>query len=136
MLIAFIKFLHMLLTLSLCGAIIYAIVLVTAKKFALNNIYQQQKIYTLNWLVLGLGLLAILTGTLLVYPKNFTFHTVWIQSAYLLVTLFLCIIGLLLSLARRQYQVAKPIWLIVYLILGSILFIAIHDAVTKAPLLS
>jgi hypothetical protein len=135
-LVALIKCLHLLLTLSLIAAILYCVMLVTAKKFALNNAGHQQKIYHTNRTILGLAALAVLTGTLLVYPRHFTFHTLWIQTAYVLVGLFISIVVWLIWVAKKQYVLAPRTWLMMYLLLALILVIAIHDAVTKTSLVS
>lgn len=84
--------------------------------------------------MLGLALLALLTGTLLVYPKHFTFHTPWIQAAYLFVALFcLAIIGLI-YLKKKQTSVS---WVINlgYFVLVIVLMLVVHDAVTKITFL-
>jgi hypothetical protein len=136
LLVALIKCLHLVLTLSLIAAIIYCVMLVTAKKFALNNTYHQHKIHRMNRTILGLAALAVLTGTLLVYPRHFTFHTLWIQTGYVLVGLFISMVALLIWVAKKKYTLAPHTWLMMYLFLALLLVIAIHDAVTKTSLVS
>ncbi|MES2219296.1 MAG: hypothetical protein V4501_12910 [Pseudomonadota bacterium] len=136
MVINLLKFVHMLLILSLTGATMYCLVLVASQKFALTPTYIENKIYLLNRIILWTATFAILTGTLLVYPKNFTFHTEWIQAAYGLAALFTSTLGLLIWLAKKGHQQSKWLWLLAYLFLAVILVIAIHDAVTKTTLLS
>ncbi len=84
-----------------------------------------------------LGLLG-LSGSLLVHPRHFTFHTPWILAAY-----FLVFIGaILIQYPYRQYKIlgtrnlplsSSFLWLERgTLILSFVLFIGIiHDAVTK-----
>src|SRR3989344_3989385 len=110
--IHFIKFIHILCVLGLLGGTTYSLVAVT---FRLNKIF---------FLLAGL---AILTGTLLIYPTHFTLHTPWIIAAYLLT--FAYILGVRLSLFLK-----KPSRLI-YFILMMILILIVHDAVTKSTLL-
>ncbi len=112
MLINFLKFFHVLFALSLLGSVIYCI--------ALANSYQYKNI---NKFMLWISLFAVLTGTLLVYPKHFTFHTPWIEAAYILTFVFSLGV-LLLTLLKRNF-------LFVYFLLGIILIFIIHDAVTK-----
>jgi uncharacterized membrane protein SirB2 len=78
--------------------------------------------------MLYFSLFAILTGTLLVYPKHFTFHTPWIQAAYLLVTIF----SLGILTLQKKNKIPRLIKLFSYLILIVILIGVIHDAVTKS----
>jgi cell division protein FtsW (lipid II flippase) len=135
MLIALLKFLHMLFTLGLSGAIIYCIILVSSRKFALNNPYHHHKIYFINRALMWLMTFTILTGTLLIYPKHFTFHTPWIQAAYTLVLVFSMIVGLLIVLAKKNSQQKRWLWLLAYMLLAVILIGIIRDAVTKTTLL-
>jgi hypothetical protein len=120
----------------LLGSIVYCITLVTQKKFVLDTGNHQQKIHIMNRYIQWLALLAILTGTLLVYPRHFTFHTPWIQTAYALVILFAGSVGLLAWLAKKHYVKSRWVWLVMYLFLGSILVIAVHDAVTKTSFIT
>lgn len=135
MLIALLKFLHLLLTLGLTSAVVYCVFLVATKKFALNNSYHHKRIHLLNRAMMWLATFAILTGTLLVYPKHFTFHTVWVQTAYTLVLLFTLVLGLLMMLAKKNDRQTRWLWLLAYLLLAVILVNLIHDAVTKTTLL-
>jgi drug/metabolite transporter (DMT)-like permease len=128
-----VKFLHLLFVLSLAGIIVYCLSVVSTKKFVLNPAYQKIKIHHLNRYLLLLAAGALCTGTLLVYPKHFTYHTSWIQTAYALLALFAGILLILLSIKQRF---ARSIWLMIYLLLALILITAIHDAVTKIPLIN
>lgn len=110
--IYFIKFIHILCALGLLGGTTYSLVAVTRQ---LNKIF-----------LLAAGL-AILTGTILIYPTHFTFHTPWIIAAYLLT--FAYILGIRLSLFLK-----KPTRLL-YFILIMVLILIVHDAVTKTTLL-
>src|SRR5437762_1129139 len=100
MIIDILKWLHLLLTLSLLGSTCFCLVLVSRKQF--DNIHK------LNRLMLWLLLFALLTGTLLVYPKHFTFHTPWIQSAFILVFLFGTLLSLLMPLQKKYHW--RTLW--------------------------
>ncbi len=127
MLIDIVKFIHLLLTLSLLGSTFFCLILISFKK-------QDERVVRLNRLMLWLLLLTLLTGSLLVYPKHFTFKTPWIDAAYLLVFLFGGLISLLLTLKRKKYY-WKPLWCVSYVLLIVVLIGIIHDAVTKTTFL-
>jgi hypothetical protein len=129
--IHFLKFLHVLFFLGIFGITIYCAVLVFSKKIALthsNNILTR-----LSKLLLLLCFLALLTGTFLVYPTHFTFHTPWIQAAYLFTLLFSLIIIIVFLL--RKKPLPRKFMLVIYLVLVLILTGIIHDAVTKTTVL-
>ena len=128
-----IKFLHLLCVLSLAGIIVYCLSVVSAKKFAINPAHQQIKIQHLNRYLLLLATGALATGTLLVYPKHFTYHTIWIQTAYALLALF---VGVLLVMLGMRQGFTRGGWRVIYVLLALILITAIHDAVTKIPLIN
>lgn len=123
MLIDLIKFIHLLITLGLLGLTFHC---VTAKG-TLN-------LKRINVTLLSLSVLAIATGTLLVYPKHFTFHTPWIQAAYVLVVGFCLCIGSMVFF-NRKICVPKNLLRGIYLILFTLLVLVIHDAVTKTTFL-
>lgn len=128
MLIYFIKFIHILCVLGLLGTAIYNALLLSPKKIVMNN-SAGYPAYFLNKSMLILALLSMLTGTLLVYPKHFTFHTHWVQAAYLLLLFFgFGVVGL-----NWLHKKQKSVWTksLVCLILIALLFFIIHDAVTK-----
>jgi hypothetical protein len=112
MLIHLTKFIHVLLALSL---------LITTFFCLASNSIKNHK------LILILSLVAAITGTLLVYPAHFTFHTPWIKAAYVLLGIFTLVI---LGLMRFKL---KKITLII--LLAILLIFIIHDAVTKTTLL-
>lgn len=85
--------------------------------------------------MMWLATFTIVTGTLLIYPKHFTFHTQWIQTAYVLVLLFTLVLGMLIMLAKRNEKQSRWLWFIAYLMMAVILVNLIHDAVTKTTLL-
>jgi len=120
-----IKFIHLLLTLSLLGSTFFCLILIY---FQQNDLIKR-----LNRIMLWLLVFAVLTGTLLVYPKHYTFHTNWIQAAYILVFLF----GTLLSLLAVFRKKRPWRWLsgISYFFLIILLIVIIHDAVTKTTFL-
>jgi hypothetical protein len=131
MLVNIIKLIHLLFALSLLGLTTYLSLLVATTNFSLGNAVLYQKILRLNKHLLIFAFCAMLTGTLLVYPKNFSFHTPWIQAAYLFVTIFsVGILGLIW--AKKTFVLQhRGMWFCSYLALLMILLIVVHDAVTK-----
>lgn len=132
MLTDFLKFIHLLLTLGLLGSAICCLILTSLQKFA-PDFARAHTLTILNRTILWLLVLATATGTLLVYPKHFTFHTPWIQAAYVLV--FLC--GTLVSLLlvyQKKYQ-WRWLWRISYFFLFVLLIIVAHDATSKTTFL-
>lgn len=127
MLVNIIKFIHLLCVIGLLGGVILCITSMRSKAF--NN---SISLSTVNKTLVWLGILALLTGTLLVHPKNFTFHTPWIQAAYLLLAGF--ILGILFikrySL-RQKSKLGRFTTQLLYLILSIVLILIMHDAVTK-----
>lgn len=122
--INFIKFIHLLFALGLLGLVMRNAILTGPKR----QEYRFEKI------MLVLALCALLTGTLLVYPKNFTFHTPWIQAAYTLVSIFCLIIFGNISFKKNNLH---PHWImnVSYSLLMILLVFVVHDAVTKTTLL-
>lgn len=131
MTIYFLKFIHVLVALSLLGLAVYCMTLTASRKYAMANAYQQHKILRLHRLMLLIVALAMLTGTFLVYPKNFTFHTPWIRAAYLLSLIFAAGILLLTFLKKKTKTPQRLAWLFFYFMLSLILIGIVHDAVTK-----
>lgn len=125
MLTYFIKFLHVFIALGLLG--------LTVVCFALAGPHNLNKILRINKILLILTPFALITGTLLVYPKQYTFHTPWIMAAYGLLGVFCSAIILALFL---QEKIAKRwVWKIIYFLLLGILTMIVHDAVTKTSFL-
>ena len=134
MLINFLKFFHILLTLGLIGSTFYCLLLITNKKFFSAPLAKTTITLTqLNKIILTLLFFAVLTGTFLVYPKNFTFHTPWIQAAYLFVFIFG--VGIFSLIIQRNKLTKVLLWRATYLFLILILIGITHDAVTKSSLL-
>ena len=127
MLTDFLKFIHLLLTLSLLGSAVCCLILASLQKNSLNTLT------TLNRTMLWLLVFTVITGTLLVYPKHFNFHTPWIQAAYVLVFLCGTLISLLLA-CRKKYQ-GRWLWGMSYLFLLGLLVIVVHDAASKTTFL-
>jgi cytochrome bd-type quinol oxidase subunit 2 len=122
-----IKFIHLLCTLSLLGGTLFCFATAGKYKSIASPLFHKIILYTC--------IAALLTGTLLVYPKHFTFHTPWIQAAYLLVFLYATIIILLNKFRDSSiYQYRIPI-LGTYFSLIILLILVIHDAVTKITFL-
>lgn len=129
MLTNIIKFIHLLLTLGLLGSTVFCIVLIGTKKLTSSRFYQSCKI------ILLLALLVAFTGTLLVHPRHFTFHTPWIQAAYLLIISFIISILLLMHVRKKQVEINHWPWQLAYCGLVILLITIIHDAVTKTTFL-
>jgi uncharacterized membrane protein YedE/YeeE len=116
-----IKFAHILVALGLLGLTSYCMTLTSAK--------QRTRLIFFNKSLLIISFFALLTGSLLVYPKHYTFHTPWIQAAYLLVIIYAMVVGFSIRFSKRIAQ--AWIWRCVYGALIFILILIIHDAVTK-----
>ena len=125
--IAFVKCIHLLLTLGLLGSTIVCLILAGSNKIPADFITR------LNRTMLWLAAFAVLTGTLLIYPKHFTFHTPWIQAAYLLVFVFGTAVSLLVY--WRNQLTSRWGWIVSYVILSGTLIAIVHDAVTKTTFL-
>jgi hypothetical membrane protein len=82
----------------------------------------------LNKMLILLSLFALLSGTFLVYPSGFTFHTPWVQTAYLLLFIFFLSAGIRITLIHKSKWLQRTL----YLILIALLMIAVMDAVTKS----
>ncbi len=121
MLIHFIKFFHVLIALGLLSMTGYCLLQVDPKN--------QAKINQLNKALLLLSPFALITGTLLVHPKEYSFHTHWIIAAYLFLLIFSAMIAYLIHL--KSTFSGKWRWRAVYLLLMGILLFIVHDAVTK-----
>lgn len=118
--ISFLKFAHIVLVLGLLGSVFYCLV-----SPSIHKQYLHKNIFLLC-------LFAILTGTLLVLPKHFTFHTLWIKAAYMLSFSFgVGVLGLIFLTPRVPRWVLR----IVYFILFFILICAVRDAVMKTAFL-
>ena len=130
MFINIVKFIHLLCVLGLLGLVVNSLVALSLRKFSRNP---ANKAYLINQNknMLWLAIFAVLTGTLLVYPKHFTFHTPWIEAAYLLVTLFIIAVFVL----KRLPNLPNYLKIISYILLITLLVCVIHDAVTKTALI-
>lgn len=125
MLIHFIKFFHVLIALGLMSLILCCLILIGPSN--------QKIIKQFNKTLLLLSPFALITGTLLVHPKHFTFHTPWILAAYLFLFVFCAIIAYILTF-QKSFS-GKWRWRAVYLILMGILIVIVHDAVSKSSFL-
>jgi hypothetical protein len=121
-----IKFMHLLFALSLFATTFICLIYTFSPKFSASKRLNAHK------LLLVFSLLAMISGTLLVYPKNYTFQTTWIQAAYFL----LLLIGFIISLLIFFHKKPKRIWAVGYLIILLLLSLIIHDAVRKTTLLN
>ncbi len=113
MVVHIVKFLHILTALGLFGAVFLSLTTVTKHPF-------------LQKTLLLLSFIALLSGSILIYPKHFTFHTAWIMAAYLLLGFFVCIV---LFLNKTKHT------MMMYILLMTILLLISHDAVTKSTFL-
>ena len=128
MLIDVLKFIHLLLTLSLLGLTFFCLILAS---FTIHP-ERKNRMIRLNRIILWLLGFALLTGTLLVYPKHYTFHTPWIQAAYILVFLSGAIVSMLIYFRKKIRW--GWLWVVSYIFLAIILAGIVHDAVTKTTL--
>jgi len=141
MLIHIVKFIHLVFALGLLGLAIYCLLLIGSKKFGMTTRNHRQRIIRSNKILLLFSLLAMITGSLLVIPKHFTFHTPWIQAAYILLLVFGVGIALLTLLKRKRVSrrgisnTERFGWLVAYCFLIMILIGIVHDAVMKATFL-
>ncbi len=126
LLVQLIKCIHLLLTLSIVGAIFYSFVAVFSPRFETKR---RAMVIRLNKGLVGLIFFAGLTGALLIYPRHFSLQTPWIQAAFLLVSV--CWVVLLGLLAIRHKTYYRWVCGFVYVLLILILIGVIHDAVTK-----
>jgi len=126
LIINLLKFIHVLLAISLLGIAIFCFAVMSFKK---SDTTQWNKLLIL------LSLFALLTGTLLVLPKHFTFQTPWIQAAYILVMAFGLIVSLTILLKKKFSIQQRWIWVGIYSSLVILLIVIIHDAVTKSTFL-
>lgn len=125
MLVDFLKFTHLLCVLGLMGTLSYGV----------TNGSHGRPVGRFLAPLIGLSVLAMLTGTLLVHPKHYTFHTPWIQAAYLLAGLFLLgIIGF--SLAEKRYRLFLPHWRLGFgAVFLMVLLMIANDAINKTTFL-
>lgn len=93
--------------------------------------------------MLLISLFILVTGTFLVLPRHFTFHTPWIQAAYLLTMIYFICISVLILLKKYRLmkedtgKISKPkqlLWRLAYIFLLVLLTLVVHDAVTKTTL--
>lgn len=108
-----IKFVHLLCVLGLLGLTVHCVMAKSTLQF-----------YRAQTSLLILAVAGMLTGTFLVHPRHFTFHTHWIIAAYVLMISFIVSIGLMFFYKKN--------WRWVYIFLSILLMIVIHDAVTKS----
>lgn len=120
MLIYLIKFIHVLFALGLLSLTLCCIVSFDTLKLA-----------RFNKTLLIMSPFLVLSGTLLVQPKGYSFHTPWIMAAYLFIITF-CAGTILLLLYRNLSHWFRCT---LYLILLAILIVITHDAVTKTTFL-
>lgn len=125
------KFTHLLFVLGIFSLAIYCFALIGSKIFLIKNTNTHDKFNYLNKIMVVFCVFAMLTGTLLVYPKHFTFHTPWIQAAYLFTFIvgFSAVSFILFKMQREEGY--RWVWRLAYLVLISILIVITHDAVTK-----
>jgi uncharacterized membrane protein YozB (DUF420 family) len=123
MLTYFIKFFHLLCALGLFGIVFLCCLQCRTTNHSRFN--GNDALHRILWY---LSIFALLTGTFLVYPQSFTFHTPWIKAAYLLISLCIFIILFLNKLQLKN----KKILLSIYFTLSIFLVLIAHDAVRKS----
>ena len=85
--------------------------------------------------LLATGMVAALTGTLLIQPGHYTLHTPWIQAAYLLLGIFLLLVFVCApDTAHQKKSVRYFVWRALGPVLVLILAGIVHDAVMKSTL--
>jgi hypothetical protein len=122
-----IKFIHVIFALSLLGITMFCFAFISKNKTPVSPYIHQ--------LILYISIIALITGTLLVYPKHFTFHTPWIQAAYILVICYASLIALFNRYRHLFLFKNKTVLLLTYFMLILLLVGVIHDAVTKTTFL-
>jgi hypothetical protein len=131
MLVALLKFIHVIIALILISSIVYSIVVTCSKKFMLALLTPHLHFLRVQRLMLIAVLLAITTGSLLIYPKNFSLHTPWIRAAYLFALLFTAGLFALNWMKKKFSNTQRWAWLTLYIFLGFALLTLVHGAVTK-----
>ncbi len=129
MVISFIKFIHIMASMSLLGCTFFCFAR-SVPKASFDT--AQQTMRLIHKFLLLMVILAIMTGTFLVYPKNFTFHTPWIQAAYVLALIYLMLILLII---RTKSTLTTHGFRFIYGVLVLILVFITHDAITKTTFL-
>jgi hypothetical protein len=132
MIISFIKLTHMLFVLLLLGSTLYCGYLACSRKYALATQHYHKKTSRIHDLMIVSVVMALITGSLLVIPKNFTFHTPWIQAAYFFSALFAMGMLVLNRLKKKFPAAQRGIWLAFYIGLAVTLICLIQGAVTKS----
>jgi uncharacterized membrane protein SirB2 len=127
MMINLIKFIHIICALSLIGG--------TMLCFAYVSKHKAEVTPSTHRIIAYISTLALLTGTLLIYPKHFTFYTPWIQAAYVLITCYAIVIAMLKRYKDYPFLKNHKIILLIYLLLLVVLMLITHDAVTKKTFL-
>lgn len=127
MLIYLLKFLHVVIAISLLASAFFCLATSGSKNYLRNRLHKN---------MLWLALLAAMTGSLLVHPQKFTFHTHWILAAYLLVFIFSIGILFLIFLNKKQFWGKKKLESLVYFGLIILLILVVQDAVTKTTYFS
>ncbi len=114
------KCLHLLFVLGLLGTVLYSLFLFVTSKGRIPS--------TPTPCIWALASGALITGTLLVHPRHFTFHTPWIQAAFVLLGIFFG--GMLLLQTVKNKKAVATLWIALLIIL---VFMT-HDAVSKSML--
>jgi len=129
MIVALIKFIHVFIAMSILGCAITGFVKVSGKHLTSFKLAQCHK---LNKIILSLLLCGMILGTALVYPKHYTFHTPWIQAAYLFIAIVILMLGFLRYLIKRQMVKTRIFWQLAYGLLIMMIGFVIRDAVMKS----
>ncbi len=132
--IALVKAFHLIIVLLLIGNV-SALLLLSFKHDSSWHVFRPRLLRSVLWLFL----LTMISGTLLVYPRHYTFHTHWIIAAYLLVIFCGALLHYLYRLYHRKAHInnmtmtLSQLWLQRTILLTSCfcLLVVIHDAVVK-----
>ncbi len=124
MLVDILKYIHILLVLTLSGLL-------------LSNVCYQLKAHV-DFSTLFVIMSLLLTGGLLVSPKGYTFTTPWINAAFIFSTM-LALQSYLSIYIKKNFTALKFKKFILllkanYTIMIFVFFVIIHDAVTKQVL--
>lgn len=138
------KWLHLCLVMVLIGGLIgnAALLIVIGR---CDEVIERQALMRLSrlldWAQLVSIVLLAVTGTVLVYPRGYTFATPWIDAAYVFLALAAFGVGLSIYLKRRicmlglvQKSLVFAYGLVVLLVLVTLIIIA-YEAVIKQTFL-
>lgn len=134
--VAVYKFFHIISMLVLCATFLLNYVAWCVLPWSSSQKYIFLSFAKLRVILPAALLTAMLTGGLLIYPKGYSVHTPWIEAAFALLMLIVCL-WFFSQWMITKWSVAKHRVLIllgvhfVYAAVFFFLFLIVHDAVTK-----